>query len=228
MPCAWGVKYVFGCTLTLLARNAYRRRTTLSIGNQEKPSPFLWYAEIGRIQHMLLVMVSQRLKLCLQLSVSRPRPHMDHIFHHDPARPQYLCKSDYLHGGGPASLRPRGRTLCAAMVRTLRRSQDEINRSNSRFEPAWLDRLKSIRDYFCCREVCRECAGCDAAHIDCSSDCYARLLRAAATAPRTGEEIESSQHGPPTARLTPNLFISHCNRGPQVFVSNIKSRKFDW
>src|SRR5580704_14333481 len=102
-------------------------------------------------------MVTESVKLGLELAVARPRPHMYNILQDEPARLEQAGIFDNKHGSSSAGLVTRCRSTSAGMVGAFRRCEQKIDWPDPPLQPSQIDFFKPGRDRQGIRKIALEC-----------------------------------------------------------------------
>ena len=204
-------------------------RAAFPVSYQKESSARLRHPVFRCIQRVLGEMVVQLLKARLQFLVTRPGSHVHDVLQHQPARTKEPGISDHLHGRSAARLVTRSRALRAGVIAALRRSEQQIDRSDPLLEIVHLEVLQATGHDVRRREVGRERSRRCGAHVDAGDYLHAGSPGAGTTPTGSAEDVDSPDPfrfhhryhryrrrggNASVGRLLPNRRVSHIPRLP--------------
>ena len=127
LPCVGRVEHGLGHATRAAALVNFPNRRTGAITDEKQPPAALRNTEIGRVQHMLFQTVPKIPEAAAQLSIPRPRPHMDDILQNKPSRTQRTGVFDDEHGRRTAGFVSRGSPLGTGVIRAFRGREEDVD-----------------------------------------------------------------------------------------------------
>ena len=161
------------------------------VAYQKESSSCLRHTEFRCIQRVFSKTVVQLFKARLQLLVTRPGPHVHDVFQYQPARTKEPGIPDQLHGRSAAGLVTRSRALRTGVIAALRRSEQQIDRSDPLLVVVYRKVFQATGHDVRRREIRRERSRRYRAHVDACDNLHARRAGARNTATGPTEDVNS-------------------------------------